>query len=244
MMNIGKTSSDKMNNERLQWQTNMSLFKTFCSNIPKLISNPMFVKVGAHDGITGDPCSDMLIADMRWRGLLIEPVPYIFANLKKNFGDSRRFILEQSAVDSSNSKKKFYYVDPNAKQAMPELPIWFDQLGSFNKQHILKFFDGILEPFIIEIDVNVFTLSEIFEKNSITDCHLLHIDTEGHDYKVLSSLDLSRTTPIAIFIEYNHLSDVEKEKLVQLLTDQNYTVRNCRRDYFAIQKSFEKKILP
>ena len=64
----------------------------------------MFVKVGAHDGITGDPCSDILLANTQWKGLLIEPVPYNFERLKANFQDSQRFCLEQVAVGAIAGK--------------------------------------------------------------------------------------------------------------------------------------------
>jgi hypothetical protein len=53
-------------------------FRHYCFGLPKFVSEPVFVKVGASDGITDDPCSDILLASKKWRGLLIEPVPYCF----------------------------------------------------------------------------------------------------------------------------------------------------------------------
>src|SRR5262249_59030637 len=70
----------------------------YCAVLPTLVAEPLFVKVGANDGVTGDPCSDILLATPQWRGILIEPVPYCFERLRANFSDSRRFILEQVAV--------------------------------------------------------------------------------------------------------------------------------------------------
>src|SRR5450755_313564 len=70
-------------------------FRKFCLDLPKLVAKPFFVKVGANDGITDDPCSDILLADPNWSGLLIEPVPYCFERLKNNFPDTRRFTLKQ-----------------------------------------------------------------------------------------------------------------------------------------------------
>lgn len=38
---------------------------------------------------------------------------------------------------------------------MPGLPVWYDQLGSFDRQHIVKHLDGRLEPFIVTSNVNL-----------------------------------------------------------------------------------------
>jgi hypothetical protein len=79
---------------RRAWKREQSRFRNYCLNLPNVVSEPIFVKIGACDGITGDPCSDILLANTNWRGLLIEPVPYCFDRLRANFQDSRRFCLE------------------------------------------------------------------------------------------------------------------------------------------------------
>lgn len=228
--------------QRSQWQSNSNLFRLFCAELSQVISNPVFVKVGANDGVTGDPCSDILMTDARWKGLLIEPVPYCFARLKANFSDSARFALEQVAVGPRASRSTFYYVGEEAREVFSDLPNWFDQLGSFDRQHILKHLDGILEPFIMEMEVEVLPLSEILQRNHIQDCHLLHIDTEGYDYQVLRTLDFSVTSPVAIFIEHKHLGGSERKELMRLLHKHSYIVRDCGGDYFAIDKKANKAL--
>jgi FkbM family methyltransferase len=219
-----------------QWQSNSDLVRVFCVEFPQVIDEPVFVKVGANDGVTGDPCSDILMVDSRWKGLLIEPVPYCFERLRANFRDADRFTLEQVAVGPRASKAPFYYVKEEAKESLAELPAWFDQLGSFDRQHILKHLDGVLEPFVTEMDVEVLPLSEILQRNHIQDCHLLHIDTEGYDYQVLKTLDFSVTSPTAILIEHRHLGRSERKQLMGLLRKNRYIVRDCGADYFAIHR--------
>src|SRR5580698_5805243 len=94
----------------------------YCARLPAFVADPVFVKVGAHDGITGDPVSHVLLTHEEWKGLLIEPVPVIFDKLRKNFGDSRRYILEQVAIGAHRGKATFYYVDGRAIDSLPELP--------------------------------------------------------------------------------------------------------------------------
>jgi hypothetical protein len=123
--------------------------RQYCSLLPQVVAEPLFVKVGANDGITGDPFSDILLANVKWKGLLIEPVPFCFDRLKAVFHDTGRFTLEQVAIGAPAGEAPFYYVDEKAGASIPDLPIWYDQLGSFDKNHILKHLDGVLAPFII-----------------------------------------------------------------------------------------------
>ncbi len=208
----------------------------YCARLPDFVAEPVFVKVGAHDGITGDPVSDVLLGHEKWKGLLIEPVPVIFDRLRKNFSDSRRFILERVAIGAHRGKATFYYVDGKAIDSLPDLPFWYDQLGSFDRDHILKHFDGVLSPFVLECSVEVRPLSEVLEKNGIRDVHLLHIDAEGYDYEVLKTIDLSSAAPAAILLEHQNLSGGDKRELVQHLRRHGYSVDDCGGDFFAVHK--------
>lgn len=202
---------------------------------------PYFVKVGANDGLTGDPCSDILLADQRWKGLLIEPVPYCMDRLKSNFNDPMRFRVEQVAVDSSPGLKTFYYVSPQAAEELPGLSKYYDQLGSFDRNHILKHIPS-LEPFIVECEIKVTTLSDIVARNGVEEIHLLHVDTEGWDFEVLKTLDFTRYAPLAIFIEHIHLTEESRAQMQRLLHTNGYAVHACGRDYFAVKKRMEAQV--
>ncbi len=208
-------------------------FRNHCRRLTTLVPEAAFVKVGANDGMTGDPCSDILLADTAWKGLLIEPVPYCFERLRKNFHDSSRFLPEQVAIGAAPGRAPFYYVDQEAIKSLPDLPPWYDQLGSFDRSNILKHFDGVLEPFIVEREVQVCTLSEILRRTGIGKVHLLHIDTEGHDYEVLKTLDFADHAPVVIFIEHKHLPPDRKAAMRRLLRENGCSVRDCGADYCA-----------
>jgi FkbM family methyltransferase len=210
--------------------------RDYCLHVLSSVPEPVFVKVGAHDGITGDPCSDILLANTNWRGLLIEPVPYCFDRLKENFEDSQRFCWEQVAIGAPAGHASFYYVDANARQTVPNLPIWFDQLGSFDRNHIVKHWKGRLEPFIRECQVQVCPLPDVLARHRIQDVHLLHIDAEGHDFEVLKTVDFSQHAPRSIFVEHRHLSSQKKTGMLQLLGKQGYSVLDCGADYFAVKR--------
>jgi FkbM family methyltransferase len=193
-----------------------------------------FVKIGANDGITNDPCSDLLLAGTNWRGVLVEPVPFCCERLKRNFCDRSRFAIEQVAIGTTAGEHPFYYIDQSAINSIPSLPEWYDQLGSFSRDHILKHFGTKIEPFIVESKVETVTMTDLFGRNRISEIHLLHIDTEGYDFEILKTLDFTKYCPLIIHIEHKHLSGVDKKEMVRLLRRNSYSIRNCGEDYYAL----------
>lgn len=212
------------------------LVRKYCSAVPRVVAEPVFVKVGANDGITGDPFSDLLLANAKWKGLLIEPVPYCFERLQSTFHDAKRFTLERVAIGVEVGESTFYYVDEKAEESIPNLPSWYDQLGSFNKDHILKHLHGALEPFIIACNVEVLPLTDVLKRNGIQKIHLLHIDTEGHDYEVLKTVNFADEEPNAIYVEHRHLPDNQKTEMFNFLCQRGYSVHDCGSDYFAFDE--------
>jgi FkbM family methyltransferase len=194
------------------------------------------VKVGANDGVTGDPFGDSLLINAAWQGLLVEPVPYCLERLASIYKDRRRFKIESVAVGRTPGTTKFYYVSEAAKTSIPELPEWYDQLGSFDRQHILKHLQGKLEPFILVMDVQVDSLANILRKHEIAEITLLHIDTEGYDLDVLDSLVLGEFLPECIMVEYKHLQADDKSAMLSLLKSNGYVVRDTDGDFFAIHR--------
>jgi FkbM family methyltransferase len=241
ILNLARRFRQKRREAR--YSANAQLFRSICRRIPLVFEKPFFVKVGANDGITGDPCSDILLADERWKGLLLEPVPYCFDRLRKNFSSLDRFRLEQVAIGPSRSKESFYYIAAEAKDAILSLPIWYDQIGSFDRQHLYKHFGNEIEPFIVSLAVEVLPLDDLFNRTSISHCHLLHIDTEGYDFKVIGTLDLRIIRPTVIYIEHRHLSPNEKQSLVRVLKDFRYRLWDCGGDYMAIDTRFSRQLL-
>jgi len=193
-----------------------------------------FVQVGSNDGLQGDPIHDLVIGHPKWKGLFVEPVPYLFKRLKCTYNNSDRFIFENTAISEKKGVAKFYYVSEEAKAEMgDDWVFWYDQLGSFSRSHILKHANGKLEPYIIEEQIDTTALQDVFDRNDINDINLLHIDTEGHDYKVLSQIDFSRYKPRVVLYEHKHLSDREKESAEKLLKENNYKCVNFGKDTFA-----------
>ncbi|WP_395095161.1 FkbM family methyltransferase [Armatimonas sp.] len=176
------------------------------------------VQIGSNDGTSNDPIHRLLMKNQQWKALLVEPVPFVFERLKKNYGTSSRFAFENLAVGEDESLD-FYWVSQEAKVKFPTIPYWYDQVGSFSKDHVLHHFSEFeIEPYIVSENVKIISFSRLIEINKINKIDILHIDTEGHDYKVLSMVDFSETQPICILFEFKHLSFEEKIASSELLS--------------------------
>ena len=204
--------------------------------IKKILNqNSVFVlQVGSNDGISGDPLYNLIQENKNWQALFIEPVPYLFEKLKKNYNNQSRFIFENVAINDG-SIQTFYTVSDSVKNSIPNLPKWYDQLGSFKREHITNHLKGIMEPFIEETLINGATLQSIIDKNGIETIDLFHVDAEGYDWLVLSQLDLIKFTPKIILYEHKHMSIEEKNHSLEFLMNNNYSVYKLGSDFICIK---------
>lgn len=194
-----------------------------------------FVQVGSNDGVQGDPIHDLIVSRENWSGIFIEPIDFLFQRLRKNYGEAGRFIFENVAIGTEKGTKTFYYVSEKARTEL-DLPYWHDQLGSFDKAHITRALGEQMSPYIVEEDIECLPLQDVFDRNRVEAIDLIHIDTEGFDYKVLSQLDLERYKPSIILFEHHLLSDEEFVSARKLLRGA-YRLLEYGNDTLAIRKS-------
>jgi len=199
-------------------------------------SNVTFIQVGAHDGRSGDLIHDFVINNP-WRGIFIEPVPYLFERLVlnyKNFSD--RFSFENVAIDTVDGVKKFYAIREADGNSVPG---WHTQLGSFDKNNILKHAGSIpgLQELIYVIDVRTMTMKSLLEKNKMTNPQIIAIDTEGYDGVVVSSLLREGIRPQILIFEHKHLSWWTYKTCTRKLKELGYSVYKDGGNSIAVRQN-------
>jgi FkbM family methyltransferase len=202
-----------------------------------------FVQVGSNDGLHGDPIRDLVLAHESWRGIFIEPVPFLFDRLRTNYAAAHRFIFENVAIGTFHGTRKFYYLSELAAAELGSaLPVWHDQLGSFDRHHVAACLEGWLHPsiadrlsaYIVEDDIACEPLQHVLDRHGVAAIDLLHIDTEGFDYQVLLQVDFRRYRPKAILFEQKHLSPVESRDAFALLRQFGYRLFSFPPDVLAV----------
>jgi FkbM family methyltransferase len=166
-----------------------------------------FVEIGSNDGEQHDHLRPFIVAHP-WRGIMVEPVPYVFERLRTNYEAYGRIALENVAVGDADGRMPFYHlVEPSAGE-LGSLPDWYDGVGSFSREAVAGHVTHIpdIEKRIVEREVPVVTFDTLCRRNNVPRVDLLLIDTEGHDWEILRSIDFERWRPRLVIYEHYHLS--------------------------------------
>ena len=192
-------------------------------------SQVYFIQIGSHDGISGDPLHESIIKN-KWKGVLVEPVDYLFNKLKKNYERVDGLIFENAAIDEKSGERIFYKIKMLKESEETNLPTWYNQLSSFHKNILLNRECHSIEEYrienirdlIVETMVETITFDELLDKNNVSKFDVLHIDTEGHDYVILKNVNFNRIRPDIVIFEYHHLNNDDYESSLELLADEGY----------------------
>jgi len=84
----------------------------------------------------------------------------------------------------------------------------------------------MIEPYIACENVPCDTLRNILAVHDVVRVDLLHIDTEGYDYRVLRQFDFDSFRPRVVLYEHMHLPKTERKNATNLL--EGYGYRICR----------------
>ncbi len=183
------------------------------------------VQVGSNDGLQHDPIAPLIRTNPEWQVLFIEPLPHLFRRLTANYPQVSRYRFENVAISEKEEMRPLYYISDDIKKTRNDAPWWYDQLGSFERLHIVRHGQEF-EPFITSEPVRCEPLREVLTRNGIETIDLLQIDTEGYDYQILKQVDLEASPPGAILYEHRHLSSADAFSARSLLAGAGYRMRS------------------
>lgn len=193
-----------------------ALLSDFATAIPEA----HFLQIGANDGLTGDPLYPLLQrADNHWRGIMVEPVAHLFAQLAQRYGANPALRLEQAAIGESNGTTVIHRL-----QTGPADSLWLEQIPSLDpgllKRNAGQF--GKTQTATVEETVPCLSVATLLERHSIARLDLLVIDAEGMDWRILRQFNLRSLEPKLILYEHQHLSAGERDDAHQFLAQCNY----------------------
>ena len=202
-----------------------------------------FVEIGANDGEKYDHLS-ALIRSGDWRGIMVEPVPYIFARLKENYGREPGVILENAAIADRDAQLPFYHVAELSEAERSTVPDWYDGIGSFLLDNILSHKDKIpgLENRIVQTDVPSVTFQTLCAKHGVDKVDLVLIDTEGYDAEVIKSIDFNVHRPRLLIYEHFHLPAEERARLRRSLESLGYATMEEGFDTFCLDVRIDDEL--
>lgn len=192
-----------------------------------------FVQVGASDGLTTDPLHE-LVVELKLTGILIEPLPDKFEELKRNYEFQSQLRFENIAVARNGGRQTIYRVKTDTGA-----PVGLQGSASFDPQHVLRQVSraGLGEPtrHIAQVEVPTLTLEQVLARHQFTHVDLLQIDTEGFDFEVVKLAIESGIYPDIINYEYVHLPPKARLECRLLLAAHNYSFMDVGMDTLAVR---------
>jgi FkbM family methyltransferase len=180
------------------------------------VNNFGLVVLGAH---TGEYLKDLINYHINSKILLVEPVPYNFELLEKEYKAFEDIIICKKAILNCRKKDNFYYVKKDSITKLGKH--WASQIGSFDKNHILNHENKrfkIQEKDIQQIEVEFITFEDLMIEYSINLIDKLQIDVEGAEYEIMKSIDYKKIRINNIIFESKHFDGtfIEGKKLQEV----------------------------
>jgi len=200
-----------------------------------------FVEIGTCDGATE------IAKRGERRGISVEPLSEYLQNLP----NKDLVIKENAAISNTSGTMTIYYIPPAVIQEQ-NLPKWMRGCNKVGEPHptVQRWLTRNNVPLsIIQTKVvPVLTFTELCNKHNITEIRYLKIDTEGHDYTILTSLREAVDAgvlpwPTQLRAECNSVTPLDiRNKMIELLTDAGYTIQKTQSDVICVYTKTDRPL--
>ncbi len=189
-----------------------------------------FCVVGANDGITNDHLYAFAKRHL-WKGILVEPVPPYFAELKKAY-EGLPVVLENVAIHRTETKMTIHYLDA----AKANLPAWAKGVGSFDKTKL----DTLSElpqrsDALSAVEVDCFPLETVVKRSGFDRIDVFMIDVEGYDAEIVRQIDFDGWKVRVVIFEHKLLSKEDMADCLALLDAHGFQRVQDRYDVIAVR---------
>lgn len=200
------------------------------------------INIGAMDGVMFDELVGYS-KSYGFKGLYVEPVPYLFERLKQNFSEEGN-LFENAAISSNNGTIRMMTIDQAAIDTGLVHPCFYGMsavyppkngLGSEGDRETVEKWGRIIE-------VPCITLETLLSKHSISNFDVVKIDAEGHDWEIFDQIDIEKFRPKLIRLEWINLQDEQQGRIIAKFKKCNYDYEIANADIMACPKEVLQEI--
>lgn len=188
-----------------------------------------FVQIGAMDGVTHDPIHDF-VKRLGWRGLLVEPIPYLNRKLQENYTGCDGLLFAETAVADFDGRIEMAFLDPGkvaegifSAGAFGTSSLMQDR-GVLAGKGVPDYVAEAFQPNIQHMEVACCRLKTLLAVHKVTAIDLLVVDAEGADWMIARQLDLELFQPRMVYLEYYHLPAYEKTACAAHFSNHGYAI--------------------
>lgn len=207
----------------------------FTSSRRKILNGfSKIIVVGANDGVSFDDLLDY-IHPQKTEGVFLEPSKRYFNCLEENLKKFPKLMPLNIAVSRIDSKFSLFQLNEKGLKKMPD---WGKGLGSFSKDHLLKF-DSIIELDLEEEKVVGKPFSWLVTEFNLNSIDYLQIDTEGFDAEIIKMIDFDIFSSKIIKFEIANLFQKEIFEVKNILEGKGYFLQKIKGDMIAYSKNVD-----
>lgn len=217
------------------WYTYDQSRDIFSKTLESLESEQKVLVVGAMDGKTHDSLFPYLERNGKWKGVLVEPVPFYFEKLKESLAEHPRYRLENFAIGPTTGKFNITVVNTEAIQS-GKVPEWCDGVSTFFPES-----GAIANPdiaqFTEEVEVDCITFRELQELYNLNSIDILQIDAEGSDFDIFQQIWVKAgIRPKLIRLEVVRMDRKDQKIVRQQLLHEGYKMQRQGDDWVAVRE--------
>jgi len=192
-----------------------------------------FLQIGANDGLTYDPIRKYVLRH-HWRGLLVEPIPAVFAKLLENYKGENLLSFENAAVTAADGVVTLYSVDDRTPGSNSSL------YSTLDRRLLLETYGP--DVCYSELKIPGVSVTTLLTRHAVSKIDLLQIDTEGYDFEVIKSIDFERVRPVIIHYEHIHLTLEERYESYRYLNARGYNLAFGQWDTVALLRTANEEL--
>ena len=202
-----------------------------------------FVEIGSNDGEQHDHLRPFIL-EHGWRGIMVEPVPYVFERLRANYESVPGVILENAVMADRDGEVPFYYLVDASEEERRELPDWYDGIGSLSRDFIVGHAKHMpdIEQRIVSEPLPALTFDSLCAKHGVGALDLLVVDTEGFDREILATIDFARWCPELLIYEHFHLSPADRHDAAAAMREAGYDTMEEHFDTFCLRRDADPAV--
>lgn len=200
-----------------------------------LSSAKNIVIIGAMDGISFDEFHPYLkkYGAMYDKVVLVEPVPWMYEQLKQTYSEFMNFHFENVAISKDYETRVMVTVPPQHWNSVPDWIKGCSMFGTKFTNLIAGWTDPMVEPYKQYLSVECVPFEYITSKYMLDTIDVVKIDSEGADWLILQQIDLKKYKPRFVMYECLHLNQRDKEDSIMFCASQGYTVTGLDHDAHA-----------
>ena len=194
-----------------------------------------FACVGAMDGKSHDGLFEHANRNQNWSGILIEPIPEYFEQLKDNYGNRDNLIFENVAITEAEEDRNIYRIPSDI--VGKDVPEWANGISTF-----LPDGGAIAELFekTVTETVKCVTFESLKQKHDINKIDILQIDAEGYDFNIFQQIWVSGIRPKIICVEVVRMSLGDQKILRETLLGEGYQVKREGDNWIAAKEKEDR----